>query len=123
MMHSAVCTICDVKVELGVDTFEDNKVIYIEFNSLFALFNYEDKTVDDVTMALLNTPYRNQLFIDTIEVYEDHKDYCSKQLWITKDVLLALKEDSDVPFIIQAIYDFVYQNENYLILELNKMLD
>lgn len=126
MIHSNYITLQDIRLELGIDmeASPENTKLLICFNPLMCLFNFTmfDKTVDDVTCALLNTPYRNEIHIDNIEYFEDKKDYVSKQLWITTNVLNFLLQESLAPFVWEDIVKFITDNEQELIKELRNSL-
>lgn len=118
MIHFDVATIDSHALKIGIDTATGN--LYIAFNNLMDLFNFSmlDKTCDDVTTALLGTEYRDHIYIDETEVFEDHADYVSKQLWVDLPCLKFLRDESNAPIVMDEILDFVTQNEAELIKEL-----
>ena len=121
MIHSAICTIESTPVEIGIDTNTVELKLYVEFNSLMPLFNFTlmDKTVDDVTVALLGTPYRANIYIDpAVDVMENKGDYISKQLWVDIQCLEFLKDESNAPFVMEDIVSFIKNNEAELRQEL-----
>lgn len=123
MIHFDVATIENRKVKIGIDTETNN--LYISFNNLMDLFNFSmlDKTCDDVTIALLNTPYREHIYVDETEYFEDTIDYISKQLWVDIECLKFLRDEANVPCMLDAIVEFVTQNEQALKEELYGSLD
>lgn len=121
MIHSAVCTIGATPVEIGIDTNTIDLKMYIEFNSLMPLFDFTlmDRTVDEVTVALLGTEYRNHIYIEaSTEVMEDKGDHTSQQLWVDIPCLEFLKDESNAPFVMEDIVSFIKQNETELRQEL-----
>lgn len=118
MIHYDVATVDCHALKIGIDTETGN--LYIAFNNLMDLFNFSmlDKTCDDVTAALLGTEYRDHIYIDETEVFEDNADYVSKQLWVDIPCLKFLRDESNVPVVMDEILDFVTQNEAELITEL-----
>lgn len=123
MIHFDVATVDNHKLKIGIDTETNN--LYIAFNNLMDLFNFSmlDKTCDDVTAALLETEYRNHIYIDETEVFEDNTDYVSKQLWVDIECLKFLRDESNVPELMDEIVDFVANNEEALKEELNGSLN
>ena len=121
MIHSDILTLKAVKLELGIDTEEQPSRLYVLFNPLMSLFDFSlmDRTVDDVTCALLGTEYRNELKIDDcIDYFEDNINAVSKELWVTIKCLKFLAEESNAPFLWEDIITFITQNETELIQEL-----
>ena len=118
MIHYDVATVDNHALKIGIDTDTGN--LYIAFNNLMDLFNFSmlDKTCDDVTAALLGTEYRDHIYIDETEVFEDTIDYVSKQLWVDIPCLRFLRDESNAPIVMDEILDFVTQNEVELIAEL-----
>ena len=118
MIHYDIATVDNHALKIGIDTDTGN--LYIAFNNLMDLFNFSmlDKTCDDVTTALLGTEYRDHIYIDETEVFEDTVDYVSKQLWVDIPCLKFLRDESNAPIIMDEILDFVTQNEAELISEL-----
>lgn len=118
MIHYDIATVDNHALKIGIDTDTGN--LYIAFNNLMDLFNFSmlDKTCDDVTTALLGTEYRDHIYIDETEVFEDTVDYVSKQLWVDTACLKFLRDESNAPFVMDEILDFVTQNEEELIAEL-----
>ena len=118
MIHFDIATVDSHALKIGIDTETGN--LYIAFNNLMDLFNFSmlDKTCDDVTAALLGTEYRDHIYIDETEVFEDHVDYVSKQLWVDIPCLKFLRDESNAPIVMDEILDFVTQNEAELIAEL-----
>ena len=123
MIHFDFLTLDSHKLKIGID--QDTDVLYIAFNNMMDLFNFSmlDKTVDDVTMALLQSDYRNHIYIDETECFEDHADYVSKQLWVDVDCLKFLRDESNAPFIMDEIVNFISQNEQALKEELHGTLN
>jgi len=123
MIHYDVATVDSHHVKIGIDTETGN--LYVAFNNLMDLFNFSmlDKTCDDVTAALLETEYRNHIYIDETEVFEDTMDYVSKQLWVDIECLKFLQAESNAPFVMDEIVSFVANNEEALKEELNESLD
>ena len=119
MIHFDVATVDNHALKIGVDT-ETGK-LYIAFNNLMDLFNFSmlDKTCDDVTAALLGTEYRDHIYIDEIEVFESKAGHGSKQLWVDIPCLKFLRDESNVPIMMDEILDFVTKNEDALKEELN----
>lgn len=118
MIHFDVATVDNHALKIGIDT--ETGVLYVAFNNLMDLFNFSmlDKTCDDVTAALLGTEYRDHIYIDETEVFEDNVNYASKQLWVDVPCLKFLRDESNVPIIMDEIVNFVTQNEKELISEL-----
>lgn len=118
MIHFDVATVDSHALKIGVDT-ETGK-LYIAFNNLMDLFNFSmlDKTCDDVTAALLGTEYRDHIYIDETEVFESKAGCGSKQLWVDIPCLKFLRDESNVPIVMDEILNFVTQNEEELIAEL-----
>lgn len=118
MIHYDIATVDNHALKIGIDTDTGN--LYIAFNNLMDLFNFSmlDKTCDDVTTALLGTEYRDHIYIDETEVFEDTVDYVSKQLWVDIPCLKFLRDESNAPIMMDEILDFVTQNEAELISEL-----
>ena len=117
-----IATIDNVPLKIGLND-EDGK-LYISFNNLMQIFNATmlDKTCDDVTCALMGTEYRSHILIDDTEFFEDHVDYVSKQLWVDVPCFKFLKDESNAPFLLQPLVDFVTQNEAELITELKSTI-
>ena len=118
MIHYDIATVDNHALKIGIDTDTGN--LYIAFNNLMDLFNFSmlDKTCDDVTTALLGTEYRDHIYIDETEVFEDTVDYVSKQLWVDTACLKFLRDESNAPIVMDEILNFVTQNEEELIVEL-----
>lgn len=117
MIHFDFLTVDNTRLKVGIDMDSNDKHLYIEFNSLMDLFNFTmmDKTVDDVTVALMGTEYRNHIYIDECaEVFEDKQDYCSKQLWVDVECFKFLRDESVAPFMMDEIVNFIEQNETEL---------
>ena len=114
MIHFDTVTIDSHVLKIGVDT--DDGKLYIAFNNLMDLFNFSmlDKTCDDVTAALMGTEYRDHIYIDETEVFEDRVDYVSKQLWVDVPCLQFLQAESNVPVVMDEIVSFVVNNEQAL---------
>ena len=95
MIHFDILTLDSHKLKIGID--QDTDILYVAFNNMMDLFNFSmlDKTVDDVTMALLQSDYRNHIYIDETECFEDHTDYVSKQLWVDVECLKFLRDESE----------------------------
>lgn len=123
MIHFDFATVDSHTLKIGIDTETGN--LYIAFNNLMDLFNFSmlDKTCDDVTAALLGTEYRDHIYIDETEVFEDTVDYVSKQLWVDIPCLKFLRDESNAPIVMDEILDFVTQNEDALKEELNGSLN
>ena len=122
MIHYDIATVDNHALKIGVDT-ETGK-LYIVFNNLMDLFNFSmmDKTCDDVTDALLGTEYRDHIYVDETEVFEDSADYVSKQLWVDVPCLKFLRDESNAPIVMDEILNFVMQNEAELISELKSTI-
>lgn len=118
MIRYDIATVDNHALKLGVDTETD--ALYVAFNNLMDLFNFSmlDKTCDDVTDALLGTEYRDHIYVDETEVFEDNVNYVSKQLWVDVPCLKFLRDESNAPIVMDEILDFVVQNEAELIAEL-----
>ena len=114
MIHFDVATVDSHALKIGIDTETGN--LYISFNNLMDLFNFSllDKTCDDVTAALLGTDYRDHIYIDDTEYFEDNVDYVSKELWVDLDCLKFLQAESNAPFVMDEIVSFVVNNEQAL---------
>ena len=123
MIHFDVATIDSHAVKIGIDTDTGN--LYVAFNNLMDLFNFSmlDKTCDDVTIALMGTEYRDHIYVDETEYFEDRVDYVSKQLWVDIPCLKFLQEESNAPFVMDEIVSFVVNNEQALKEELYGTLD
>ena len=123
MIHFDMLTLDSHKLKIGVD--QDTDILYVAFNNMMDLFNFSmlDKTVDDVTMALLQSDYRNHIYIDETECFEDHTDYVSKQLWVDVECLKFLRDESNAPFVMDEIVNFISQNEQALKEELHGTLN
>ena len=123
MIHFDVATVDNHALKIGIDTETGN--LYIAFNNLMDLFNFSmlDKTCDDVTAALLGTEYRDHIYIDETEVFEDNTDYVSKQLWVDVECLKFLQAESNAPVVMDEIVNFVVNNEQALKEELNGSLN
>lgn len=123
MIHFDMLTLDSHKLKIGVD--QDTDILYVAFNNMMDLFNFSmlDKTVDDVTMALLQSDYRNHIYIDETECFEDHTDYMSKQLWVDVECLKFLRDESNAPFVMDEIVNFISQNEQALKEELHGTLN
>ena len=122
MIHYDIATVDNHALKIGVDTETDK--LYIVFNNLMDLFNFSmmDKTCDDVTAALLGTEYRDHIYVDETEVFEDSADYVSKQLWVDVPCLKFLRDESNAPIVMDEILNFVMQNEAELISELKSTI-
>lgn len=122
MIHYDIATVDNHALKIGVDTETDE--LYIVFNNLMDLFNFSmmDKTCDDVTAALLGTEYRDHIYVDETEVFEDSADYVSKQLWVDVPCLKFLRDESNAPIVMDEILNFVMQNEAELIAELKSTI-
>ena len=117
MIHFDYLTVDNTRLKVGIDMDSSDKHLYVEFNVLMDLFNFTmmDKTVDDVTVALMGTSYRSHIYIDEVtEVFEDKKDYCSKELWVDVECLKFLRDESVAPFMMDEIVNFIEQNEKEL---------
>ena len=123
MIHFDILTLDSHKLKIGID--QDTDILYVAFNNMMDLFNFSmlDKTVDDVTMALLQSDYRNHIYIDETECFEDHTDYVSKQLWVDVECLKFLRDESNAPFVMDDIVNFISQNEQALKEELHGTLN
>lgn len=121
MIHFDTLKYQDVKLKIGIDMDTPEKKIYVEFNALTSLFNFTlmDKTTDDVTMALMNTEYRNHIYVDeSCEVMEQTSDYVSRELWVDVPCLNFLRDESIAPFVMDDIVNFITINEQELRKEL-----
>lgn len=121
MIHFDFLTVDNTRLKVGIDMDSSDKHLYVEFNDLMVLFNFTmmDKTVDDVTVALMSTPYRSHIYIDEVaEVFEDKKDYCSKELWVDVECLQFLRDESVAPFMLDDIVNFLADHEQELRQEL-----
>lgn len=123
MIHYAIATVDNHALKIGVD--DDTDTLYVAFNNLMDLFNFSmmDKTCDDVTDALLGTEYRDHIYVDETEVFEDSVNYASKQLWVDVPCLKFLRDESNAPIVMDEILNFVIQNEDALKEELNGTLN
>ena len=122
-MHYDIATVDNHALKICIDPETDT--LYVAFNNLMDLFNFSmmDKTCDDVTATLLGTEYRDHIYVDETEVFEDSVNYASKQLWVDVPCLKFLRDESNAPIVMDEILNFVTQNEDALKEELNGTLN
>lgn len=126
MIHFDTLTVDNTKLKVGIDMDTPEKKLYVEFNVLTPLFNFTmmDKTTDDVTVALMNTEYRNHIYIDeSCEVMEYIGNHISQELWVDIPCLKFLRDESIAPFVMDDIVNFLSEHEQELRQELLSTID